>query len=393
MTLASLASELDRTADIVRLAPQIVGRFYADGNRLGQRVKNSPRPPFYTPERWIGSSTMAANPPEIPAGGLSECAELRADGRPVTLKQLVADPDLGPRLLGDARFRGHGGEFRVLIKILDALHPIPFHVHADDAFVQGNPKVYPNERFGKDEAYHFLDAPKGECPFTHIGVRAGVTARDVIAAMRRGTDHVLELSPPAEQRFGEGYIVRGGTLHRPGTALTLEIQQPSDVYTMFQTDFGPPEREPIPQSVMHPGFATQEEAAEAVVNWGVNTQVNLVESSRLRPTPVGALQALGSSGGQADWIFPLEASRKFSGIRLTVQNVMTVKFEQPCVLWVWRGRGTLDGQPIDGGGGAPAPGRRDEFFLGQAAVKRGVELKNAGEQPLVAFAMFAAVVD
>lgn len=368
---------LDRVQDVVPLQPQIVGRFYGDGNRLGQRAAGAAAPPYYCPERWIGSSTPATNPPGIPPGGLSRCA---LPSQP-TLKEVLADPESGPWLLGEERFAKHG-EFRVLLKLLDARHPIPFHVHADDRFVSAHPKVYPNERFGKDEAYYFLDSPKGDCPYTHLGLYPGVTPKDVLAAMRRGTDHVIELSPGALQRFGEGFITRAGLLHRPGTALTLEIQQPSDVYTMFQTDFG---GQPLPPAALHPGFACSEEAM-AVVNWDENLKPDLLESARLQPRPVTPAIA----GGQAHWIYPPDASQKFSGMRLVVESSMTVKAKEPCLLFVWRGQGTLDGQAIAGGGGPP--GQADEFFIGARAAARGIEIVTKGAEPLTVFLLFAAAL-
>lgn len=378
MDQVQILQQLDANQDIVRLTPQIVGRFYGDGNRLGQRAPDAPRPPYYQPERWIGSFTPASNPPGIPSGGVSTCANI-GDGA-LALRDLLAMPQVGARLLGEKRFEAHSGEYRVLIKLLDARCPIPFHVHADDHFVSSHPDVYPEERFGKDEAYHFLDVPKGDCPYTHVGLHPGVSAADVVAAMRRGTDHVLELTPGDIQRFGEGFIVRAGLLHRPGTALTLEIQQPSDVYTFFQTDFG---GEPLPEEALYPGFDTIEAAAEGVVNWEENLRADLLESVRLKPEPV----VTEDTGGQLDWVFPPEASDKFSGMRLTIETEMVFRSKMPCVLFVWKGSGAMDERAIDGGGGPV--GNADEFFLGQQAVERGITFKNNGDQPLVAFALFA----
>lgn len=383
MDISKIGEQLQRLDDIVALGPQIVGRFYGDGNRLGQREAGAPRPPYFKPERWIGSSTVASNPPHIPSGGVSMCPELTAAGQPPTLKALVADPDLGPRLLGEHRFTAHGGRLLVLVKLLDAVCPIPFHVHADDGFVAAHPAVYPEETFGKDEAYHFLDAPKGECPYTHVGVHAGVTARDVVEAMYRGTDHVIELSPGVLQNFGEGFFVQAGLFHRPGTALTLEIQQPSDVYTFFQTDFG---GAPLDEAVLCPGFANMDEAAQRVVNWDKNLEPGLLEAVRLRPTAI----AETVKGGKAEWVYPPTVTDKFSGMRLTVQTTMSIKFDEPCVLFVWKGMGTLNGRKIVGGGGPV--GEADEFFVGVEAARRGLDLKNTGDEPLVVFALFARKV-
>jgi len=373
-----IADALNRCGDVVRLSPQVVGRFYGDLNRLGQRAPDAPKPPYYAPERWIGSSTRAANPPHIPSGGESRCPDLKD----VTLKELVADPELGPRLLGERRFASHKGTFRVLIKILDAGCPIPFHVHAADSFVRANPDVYPDERFGKSEAYFFFESPKGDCPYTHIGVHNGVGPREVISAMRRSTDHVLELSPGALQQFGEGFYTEAGLLHRPGTALTLEIQQPSDVYTMFQLDFG---GEPLDEAVLHPGFTSLEEAAERVVDWSLNYTPDLLEKSKLRPQ---AVDGFNQTGAVCEWIYPPQVTDKFSGMRLTIGTAMTFKAADPCVLFVWQGRGEIDGRAVHGRAGAPTDS--DEFFVGAAAAQRGLSIRNTGDSPLIIFALFAA---
>lgn len=380
MNVKKSQESLDRLQDVVRLAPQIVNRFYPDFNRLGQRQADSTAADDQRSERWIGSSTAVAGGVPAPLAGLSTCPDLEN----ITLKALLADPETGPRLLGTERFTKHQGAFRVLIKLLDAAMPIPLHVHAADAFVQKNPEIYPGETFGKDEAYHFLDAPKGPCAYTHIGLHPGVDAKTLIAAMRRGTDHVIELSPAVAQHFGEGYMVKSGLMHRPGTALTLEIQQPSDVYTLFQTDMM---HKPLPVDVLHPGFETIEAAADAIVEWEENANPKLLTSSKLVPMEASGFP---QKGGRTEWIFPPGASAKFSGMRLTVESTLTLKVNQPMVLYVWKGKGTLDNRPVDGRGG-PA-GNSDEFFIGVAAAKRGLEIVNSGDSPLVVFALFAQAI-
>lgn len=381
MDRAKINEQLMRAGGIVRLEPAHVGRFYTDGNRMGQQSPRASKPSYYRPERWIVSSTLAANPPGIPSGGISRCATLGTRGARPTLRELLADTELGPRLLGARRYTAHDGAFRVLIKILDAFEPIPFHVHADDAFVTRNPGVYPSENFGKDEAYHFLDAPKGFSPYTHIGLHPGVTVKQLIAAMRRGVDHLLELSPAGYQNYGEGFHVNAGMLHRPGSALTLEVQQPSDVYTFFQTEFCGRKQ---PENVLHPGFSSLEEAAENVIRWDANRVKGVLDRIRLMPVKVPGM----SRGGRAEWIFPPTMSRKFSGMRVSVDATMKLRFDEPFAVFVWSGRGTLGGHACNGARGWL--GARDEFFVGAEAASRGVDVRNDGDSPLVMFVIFAA---
>ena len=70
------------------------------------------------------------------------------------------------------------------------------------------------------------------------GLLPGVTRRDLIRAVHKGREYALELSPVIYQQYERGFFVPAGIPHRPGTALTLEIQQPSDVYTLLETHSG-----------------------------------------------------------------------------------------------------------------------------------------------------------
>lgn len=375
MDSQTLSDALDVHQDVIRLSPQLVPRFYAHGGRLGQGDATS------QPERWICSSTPI-HPADLakgdaPAPGLSTCPDLQG----VTLRSLLSEATLGPRLLGDERYTQHKGLFRVLVKILDAKDPIPLHVHASDAFIKKNPKVYPDWPLGKDEAYHFLDGSKGDCPYLHLGLLTGVDAKTLVAAMRKGADHVLELSGVLPQIYGQGMMVKAGIPHRPGTALTLEIQQPSDLGTFFQAES---RQKPLPASLLHPGFETIEEAAEKVIEWELSTNPKLLSQSQLLPSDASGFP---QDGGKSQWIFPPGASSKFSGLKLTVDTKITLKVQQPFALLVWKGQGTLDTRPIDASAGKP--GSADEFFIGLPAAKRGIELVNTGDTPLTLFALFA----
>ncbi len=370
---------LDRDHDVLRLEPRLVGRFYDDANRLGQRSARAGKPRYYRPERWIGSSTMAVNPKGIPSGGVSSWADAPASG-PKLLPDLLKDAEHGPRLLGEKRFRKHEGELRLLVKLLDAGIPIPFHVHAGDKFVADHPNVYPDQRFGKDEAYHFLTAPKGPQPYTHIGLHKGVRARDIVEQMERGVDYVLETSPAVYQAYGCGFYTRAGLMHRPGTALTLEVQQPSDVCTLFQKELG---NVTLSAADRHPGFADAMKAI-SVIDFRLNHDPKLVETYSLRPTKV---KGKSPRGGKIEWIYPPEMTDKFSGQRLTIDKTIRFTADDPCMLFVWSGKGKLDGRAIRGSEGAGRVGK-DEFYLGVNAVERGVAIENGGDEPLIAFAIF-----
>lgn len=359
-----IAELIRRTEEILKLRPEYVHRFYPDLNRLGQaRLRRSSRQ--FIPERWIGSSVEATNPPPIPSGGLSMLADTR---EPVSLRDAIKAAPLemlGPRVLG-----AHGAEFRVLVKILDPGEPIVFHLHATDRQVIRKPRNFRGHRFGKDEAYYFLEAPKGTTPYTHAGLYDGVTRRDVARAVIRGPHHALELSPSFYQEYETGFFVPAGVPHRPGTALTLEIQQPSDVYTLLETRAGGKSLSP---GQIHPGFRSLNDAFD-LIDLEASHAVGELAQNRLLPRIESR-----TVGGEIATIFPAEICRKFAGRRLRVSRSITCSEDAPLVIWIWRGHGKLNGRPARQG---------DEFFVAHKTARRGIELINDGDQFLEAFTFF-----
>jgi mannose-6-phosphate isomerase class I len=348
MTHRRLVLELlTRGGGILKLRPEFVHRFYADMNRLDQRRLRRSRAQ-HIPERWIGSSVRAANPRGIPGGGLSLIA---GGGDDISLKAaLRAAP---AEMLGNEVLGAHGAEFRILVKILDAAEPITFHVHATDAQVRRRPRRFPGHRFGKDEAYYFLDAPNGPTPYTHAGLHQGVTARELRAAIECSAERALELSPSFHQARESGFFVPAGVPHRPGTAITLEIQQPSDVYSLLR----PPARDAL-----------------SLIDWNASVETGKVTASLLRPKVFTR-----TSRGEVARIFPAEVCRKFAGDRVRVATTITYRNELPFVLLAWRGRGRIEGRAVRAG---------DEFFVTQPAAARGIELTNTGDVKLECFVCY-----
>ncbi|MDR7416867.1 MAG: hypothetical protein QN193_05140 [Armatimonadota bacterium] len=334
MSNAALAS-LDRWLDrgILPLRPTYVRRFYPDGGRLGLRTRTGgalhPRRRFWKPERWIASCVPATNPSPVPDEGISFLAFRTPLSWPQALRLR------GERILGPRHFAAYGPDFPVLTKLLDPGEPIAFHFHARDEDVWQDPARF-GHRFGKDEAYYFLDAPKGPVPYTHVGLYPGVTLRTLLQAIHQGRERTLELSPVVHQRIGEGFFVPAGVPHRPGTALTLEIQQPSDVYTLLETTAG---GTPLRPEQIHPGFPHLEEALRRL-DFEAACAPDLLERNRLAPEGI-----THARGGEEAWIFPPRL-RKFSGKRLVVRKRFESVEQAPYALFVWRGQGRLLGYPL-----------------------------------------------
>jgi len=363
---------IERTGGILPLQPTFVRRFYMDGGRLGLGKK--PGDTFqsdsklWIPERWIASTVEAVNPHPISGEGLSRIATRKAK---LTLRDALRMR--GDLLLGEERNKAHGGDFLVLVKILDPYEPIVFHFHADDEAVSNFPQHFLGHRFGKDEAYYFLEAPKGNVPYTHVGLHKGVSLDELKRAIEKGRDYLLELSPHFYQRYGEGFFVPAGVPHRPGTALTLEVQQPSDVYTLLETKING--RRMSPRQV-HPGF-TDIETALQFIDMETSQQDDIIERYRLVPTPVEGERR----GGEEAWIVPPTLTRKFGAKRLIVHTDFESVESSPYALFVWRGRGRLNGKAV-------RPG--NEFFVSHMAATKPHIFENDGNEPLVAFKFFPA---
>jgi mannose-6-phosphate isomerase len=115
-----------------------------------------------------------------------------------------------------------GPHFPILDKFLDASHPLPVHLHADDETarrVHGAPN-------GKTEAWHILYAAPGASILA--GIKPGFAEDDLRRAfLDQDYDRVMFRYPIAA---GDTVYVPGGVLHAFGPdTLIFEVQQTSDL--------------------------------------------------------------------------------------------------------------------------------------------------------------------
>lgn len=164
----------------------------------------------------------------LPAGVIAETWEVSDHG---SEPALVLNGAYRGRSLGeivqaypDAVMRRgwRGPHLPLLVKLLDASHALPVHVHPDDrraAREHGEPN-------GKDEAWHVLAAPPDAT--VSVGVRQGVSRATLRAALlARAYDDVMPRHPV---RAGDTVDVPAGVLHAFGPdTLILEVQQTSDL--------------------------------------------------------------------------------------------------------------------------------------------------------------------
>ena len=115
-----------------------------------------------------------------------------------------------------------GPHFPILNKFLDASHPLPVHLHADDEAarrIHGQPN-------GKTEAWHILYAASDASVL--VGIKPGFARDDLRQAfLDRDYDRVMFRYPIAA---GDTVYVPGGILHAFGPdTLIFEVQQTSDL--------------------------------------------------------------------------------------------------------------------------------------------------------------------
>ena len=151
---------------------------------------------------------------------------------------------------------------------------------------------------------------------------------------------------------------------RRGTALTLEIQQPSDVYTLLETRAAGKE---MPPQQIHPGFKSLDEAF-GLIDMKLSEKVGKLDANRLLPEVIETSRDSGGGGGGGEiaWVFPTKICGKFGGKRIRVSSRLTYRETQPFTLLIWQGRGKLNGRPIRGG---------EEFFITADAAKAGIEFR------------------
>ena len=361
---------LKETEGFLKLKPNFVTRYYMDHARLGlgKHPGDTYQPTVgrWIPERWIASTVEASHVNPAPGEGLS-LLEFR--GLPLTLRDALRVR--APEILGEGLTKKYGGIFPVLSKILDPHFPLVFHFHVRDEDVRNHPKHFSQHKWGKEEAYYFPHQPKGPTPYTHLGLHPGVTLDDLARAISRGGECALELSPVATQVFGQGMYVPAGVPHRPGTALTLEIQQPSDVSLHLEWEFM--DRRKTPEQT-HPGFTSIEESLQFVAMKNA-TSSKIIETNSLIPERIEG----ENSGGWQNWIFPPHVTSKFSGKLVCVEQEISLQESSPYAFLIWSGQGQLENMPIKAG---------DEFLVTQPRAAVPHRFRRIGSKRLEFFALF-----
>lgn len=370
---------------ILRLAPTWVARdFLPPGRRLGlaeDAYELGDR--GATCERWLASTTTADNRTGPDDEGLSYLALEGAE--PITLREAVdSDP---AAIMGEGYSATHEGLGR-LAKIFDYSTRLPLHLHQrqEHAALVG--------RRSKDEAYYFPPGvDMGPHPESFLGLHPSVAEEENHALLLPfledwDSDLILQHSVGYAQVADQGFHIPSGVLHAPGSALTIELQEDSDVFAMLQAlnagriiskellwkDVRPEDRE-----------SKAERFILELVDWEANGDPYFYDHRHLSPQLIDGSRR---DGGEESWIYYDTA--KFSGKKLLVRPGCSYVSTDAGVhnVLVWSGSGTYGGRRVQGGDPS-----LDELLITHDRAVRGVEVRNTGRDDLLAIKFFGPDVN
>jgi len=330
-------------------------------------------------ERWLCSTTKAANAIGPEDEGLSYIQ--LPDGGKMLLAEAVTVA--GPMIIGGDYAKAHGNTLGRLAKVYDFACRIPYHIH------QRKQDVAKLGRNSKEEAYYFPEGVDlGAHPETFFGVHPYIVRegkQDILLPYLQdwSDDRILMHSRAYLLVPGEGFHLPSGVLHAPGTAVTIELQEDSDVFAMLQALVG---GKIISKDLLfhdvHPDdqAAKGERAVLDQVDWEISGDPFFYEN---RHTPPVLVESTRQAGGEECWIYYNTA--KFSGKRLVVQPGKTFTSTEKGVysILVQQGKGTYGGLEIEAGNLG-----LDELVVSHARATQPLEVVNTGTEPLAVIKFF-----
>lgn len=185
--------------------------------------------PIFRPTIWGGHRLLAYKGLQPTNEAIGECWELSpmegdvsvvANGalKGATLNEVMCD--YGRELLGEEHYIRYGGQFPLLIKLIDAAQELSVQVHPGHNDVNKLPDARP-----KNEMWYVLDGAEGAC--LSAGFNRLVSREEYLEAVRTGkVEHLLSYE---EVKAGNLYFISSGRVHAIGAGcFILEVQEPSN---------------------------------------------------------------------------------------------------------------------------------------------------------------------
>ncbi|MCL4376792.1 MAG: hypothetical protein M1409_00210 [Actinobacteria bacterium] len=365
---------IEKNNGILRLKPSFVARdFLETGKRLGLKDEEY----FlgergWIAERWLGATNSAKTRLGPKDEGISYL-NLENSGE-ITLKEAI---ELNPELImGKEYSKTHNGLNR-LAKIYSFKDRIQYHYHQmeKDAKLVGSNS--------KEEAYYFPEnVDLGPHPETFFGVHPYIVEekkQDILIPYLEdwNSDLILKHSRAYLQVPGEGFHIPSGILHAPGTAVTIELQEESDIFSMLQAKTG---GKIIPKDYLYNGVSEKdrEKYKERIIlkqlDWEANGDPYFYENRHLIPVLVGITK---QDGGEEYWIY--YNTNKFSGKKLVIKPGKSFKSVDAGVynIFVMSGKGTYGGIEIESG-----DFHKEELLICHDAAVKPLTVKNTGNWDL-----------
>lgn len=333
-------------------------------------------------ERWLVSETQVDNRVKIENEGLSF---LDIYGQNIRL--IDALDACSEEILGTEYAQRHGRLGR-LLKIYDFKTRIFYHMHQRSEHAK---KVGMNS---KEEAYHFLDVDPGPHPETFFGVHPYIVDQglqyDIFLPYLKNWkgDSILKHSRAYANIPGEGFHLPAGLLHAPGTALTLELQESSDVMAVMQAEL---EGLNIGKELLAHHVSDDERKKDGdemsvlnQVDWEANGDPWFYENHRLKPT---LIDETARYGAREEWVW--YNTTKFSGTRITIApgKVFESKAAGVHGFFLWRGKGMVDSFEMEGQK-VTLKAARDELLVTHERAVGGILIENTGNEDMVIYKFF-----
>ena len=371
---------LERNNGILRLQPTWVARDFLKSGRnfglkeneynLGERGE--------IVERWLGSTTRAMTDKGPQDEGLSY-VEIE-EGYSITLSSAVDNAlDL---IAGPAYALTHAGLGR-LAKIFNFGDRLFYHYHQ----MQKDADLI--DASAKEEAYYFPPrVALGPHPETFFGVHPYIVDQedyDILLPhlVEWKDDLILRHARAYMQMPDDGFHVPAGILHAPGTAVTIELQEPSDVFSNLQAVVG---GKLVSKNLLYHSVRAEDrdKYGERVIlgqlDWPLNGDPYFYENRHTPPVLIAGSQ---SAAGEEYWIY--YNTRKFSGKKLIVHPGQTyITRDRGCYnILVWEGKGRFDGHPVEAGNF-----HCDEYLVTHEKAAQPLQVENTGVTDLMIFKFF-----
>ncbi len=377
---ARIETYVEAANGILRLEPAWVARdFLPPGRRLGlpdSQYDLGDRGGIC--ERWLASTTRADNAVRVPDEGLSFLA--LNSGERITLRAAV--DVAGGAIMGPAYAADHQGLGR-LAKIFDYADRLPYHLHQMPEHAR---LVGCNS---KEEAYYFPEGIEmGSHPETFFGVHPYIAEQNrhdiLLPYLTEWKDDAILAHARAYQQIpGDGWHVPAGTLHAPGSALTIELQEDSDVFAILQAKVG---TQNIPKELLYKDVRPEdrgtlgERAILDMINWEVSGDPYFYEN---RHTPPLLIEGTRQAGGEEYWIF--YNTTRFSGKKVVVHpgGRYTSRDNGIYNILAWHGEGRYAGVEVAG----QTPDR-DELLVCHRRAVQPLDVENTGTEDLVIYKFF-----